>query len=303
MPQVRVIGEIGGSSSRWAILQDDRPAVFLPAKGVVLPGYNPLAGDAELFLQALRSHFEAECPLALEADEVFAYGAGCGAPERKALMHQALSGLWSDSSIVVESDLLAAARGLQTGEAAMVLILGTGMNAGYWDAGHLFQPMPSLGWVLGDEGSGADIGKALLQDAFHHRMPEELRVALFGQDGPKAPEVLQRIHGSAFPSRELAAYTGLLKEHVGEAYVRDLLRSRFHALVEVLELHFTAEQRASVLATGSVAWGFREVLAECLLDRGMSLKAVQRDPLPGLVHHHRRTADRSPGPATSASGA
>jgi hypothetical protein len=72
-----------------------------------------------------------------------------------------------------------------------------------------------------------------------------------------------------------------------EPYVRELLLSRFHAFAELLVSFFPVEQRREVYATGSVAWGFRELLGECLLDRGMTLIALERDPLPGLVRFHR----------------
>jgi hypothetical protein len=72
--------------------------------------------------------------------------------------------------------------------------------------------------------------------------------------------------------------------------VRDLILSRFHAMAELLVNFFPPEQREEVRATGSVAWGFKELLAECLLDRGMTLTVVERDPLPGLVEYHRGRA-------------
>jgi len=161
------------------------------------------------------------------------------------------------------------------------------MNAGYYDGQRLHCPMPSLGYLLGDEGSGADLGRNLLQDAFYGRIPRPLHEALFGPDGPVLSVVLEQVHRASHPAKELASYTALLAAHLDEPFVRELLQGRFHALAELLTLFFTPDQRRNVFATGSVAYGFREILADILLDRGMTLTAVEPDPLPGLVRWHQ----------------
>lgn len=281
-----LIGEIGGSSSRWAFLPASGPAVLLPAKGERLPGFNPVAGDAVLFASAVRTHLDQHCPEALAAAVVHIYGAGCGAPDRQARMKEVLSPLFPAAAMHVQSDLDGAALGLCGATPALVLILGTGMNAGYYDGRILHRPMPSLGYILGDEGSGADLGRTLLQDAFYRRIPADDALTLFGPEGLALDRVIADVYRSGAPSRALASYTGLLLPHRELPYVHGLVASRFHALAELLKTFFTLEQRADFCATGSVAWGFKEWLSEVLLDHGMTLRTVERDPLPGLVAHH-----------------
>ncbi len=282
-----VIGEVGASSSRWALVEHGQESTF-PVKGTSVPGFNPLNGDADLFNSALREHFLQHGPGVFNATRVVVYGAGCSSPQRAALMRQALAPLWrTGTSITVETDLLGAARGTCGAGSGLVLILGTGMNAGHFDGQHLYRPMPSLGWILGDEGSGADIGRTLMQDAFYRRMPEPILEALFGAEGPDLEQVLEEIYRLPFPARAMASRTARLAPLQDHSYVRDLIVSRFHAMAEVLTAFFPPEQRAAVHATGSVAWGFRELLGEVLLDRGMTLMAAVRDPLPGLVRYHR----------------
>jgi glucosamine kinase len=282
-----VIGEIGGSSSRWALVGAGEEVTILPTPEDGHPGFNPLSGDAGLFTKAMRTAMENLGPEFLEANTLHVYGAGCGSAARQQEMRGTLATLWPKAHIQVDSDLMAAGRGLHGDGPALVLILGTGMNAGHFDGRHLLQPMPSLGWILGDEGSGADIGRILIQDAFYRRMPDKVRSALFGADGPRLEETLQAVYRSPFPARTVAAHTGQLRALLDETYVRDVVVSRFHALADLLGTFFTPEQCATVHATGSVAWGFQELLSECLLDRGMTLTVVERDPLPGLVRYHR----------------
>jgi glucosamine kinase len=282
-----LIAEIGGSSSRWALLtEEDR--VFPNGEGS-LPGFNPLNGDEALFAEGVRAYFSLYAPDVFAVEQVQVYGAGCGTAERRQRMAEAIERVWPRATITVETDLLGAARGMCGDAAGQVLILGTGMNAGYYDGQHLHLPMPSLGYILGDEGSGADIGRVMLQDAFYGRMPVEVKEALFGPLGPELGAVLEEVYRSPFPARMLAARTALLADLLHHPYVRDLVLGRFHSLAELLKGFFPAEQRAEVHATGSVAFGFRELLSECLLDHGMTLVNVTKDPLRGLVQYARRS--------------
>lgn len=285
---VQVIGEIGGSSSRWAVLLGDGAAHTWPVKGERWPGFNPVSGDGAAFSAALHDLIAAVQPEALDAVAIHIYGAGCGSEERRMRMRTAIAGVWPDAAIQVESDLMGAALGLCGKKNGLVLILGTGMNAGYFDGERLQCPMPSLGYLLGDEASGADIGRHLLQDAYYQRIPEHVSRRIFDGPPPALSIVLSRIHLAPHPARELAAFTALLAPHLQEAYVRDLIQGRFHALADLLTTFFRPEQLTTVYATGSVAYGFGELLTETLLDRGMTLSAVEPDPLGGLVEHHRR---------------
>lgn len=285
-----LIAEIGASSSRWAWLPDNGPMVTLPSPGSTLPGFNPVNGNADLFLSGLREQFVQHASEALLAPSLVVYAAGCGAEPRRAIMEQTLRKLWSDASIDVGTDLLGAARGLCGSQSGLVLILGTGMNLGWYDGHRLHQPMPSLGYVLGDEGSGADIGRALLQDAFYRRMPAAISTKIFGSEGPDPVAVIDEVYRSPFPAKALAKRTAALAPLLEEPYVRELILSRFHALIEILSGFFSLEERSEVYATGSVAWGFQELLASCLLEHGMELTAVQRDPLQGLVRWYRSGA-------------
>lgn len=288
IPGNMLIAEIGGSSSRWAFLTGDVEESIFPNGAGLLPGFNPLSGDAGVFIEGVKEYFAANCPQAFSADTLKVYGAGCGTEDRKARMGDTLRTLWPDAAIEVETDLMAAALGLCQGKVGLALILGTGMNAGYFDGTRLHQPMPSLGYILGDEGSGADIGVILLQDAFYGRMPADVREFIFGPEGPDLPAIMEEVYRSPFPARMLASRTVHLAPLLEVHYVRDLILARFHAMADLLQSFFTPEQRTEVYATGSVAYGFRELLAECLLDRGMTLVTVEKDPLPGLIQFERR---------------
>lgn len=283
-----LIAEIGGSSSRWAWLLADGTERIHPGNVGALPGLNPLTGDASLFVSGLKEHFDRNEPEVFAARSLKVYCAGCGTEQRRSKMADTLRELWPAARIEVHTDLLAAALGLCHPGKGLVLILGTGMNAGHYDGSKLHLPMPSLGYVLGDEGSGADIGAMLLRDAFYNRMPGQIKEILFGPSGPDRAAIMEEVYRSPFPAKMLASRTVALSALLDRPYVRELIAGRFHQLAELLKTFFTADERAIVHATGSVAYGFRELLGECLADHGMDLIGVAKDPLSGLIRYERQ---------------
>ena len=116
------------------------------------------------------------------------------------------------------------------------------MNAGYFDGSVLRQPMPSLGYVLGDEGSGADLGKQVLRDALYGKLPLETRAELF-PEGLDLAGVIEGAYRSARPQAYLASFALNVAEHIDDAYVYGMVLGRFRALAELICAFFPPEQR------------------------------------------------------------
>lgn len=274
---VTVVADIGGTSSRWGVLGAGAEEFIIAG----LPGFNPAVCAPDAFVRAVSERFTGED---LVVDQLFAYGAGCGTHERAARMQEALLSVWPKARVEVYSDLLGAAHGLLGDRSGLVLILGTGMNAGWFDGTKLLMPMPSLGYILGDEGSGADIGKHLLHAALHGQVPNDLMERIF-PDGLSTTEVVERIYRGDSPQAWLASFTGKLAPVIDHPWARAFVLSRFRELAELLTIHFAEGQRADVIATGSVAHGMSDLLRSALGERGMRLRDVQPSPLPGLLRY------------------
>ena len=160
-----------------------------------------------------------------------------------------------------------------------ILIVGTGMNAAHYDGERLATGIPSLGYILGDEGSGADIGKALLRDAFRGRMPSRVRSVVFG-DHLALADVIEAVYRRPGAAATIAAPVKRLLAVRDEPYVQQLLADRFGALAaEVVRVLGPWELRA----VGSVAAGFQQELSVALAAQGLSLTRTLADPLPGLI--------------------
>lgn len=270
-----VVADIGGTSSRWGVLGAGIEPVMIDG----LPGFNPAVGEPDAFMRAVSERFAAE---GIGVDDLFAYGAGCGTYERAKRMAEALLSIWPNARVDVASDLVGAAHGLLGGSEGLVLILGTGMNAGWYDGAIVHQPMPSIGYILGDEGSGADIGKHLLRAALRGRMPRDLLERIW-PGGTNTAEVVEHLYRGGSTQAWLASFTGVLAGSLDHPWAAELVASRFKELARLLRTFFNESQRARIVATGSVAYGMSGLLRSALADEGMLLSDVQRSPLPGLL--------------------
>lgn len=276
------MADIGGTSSRWALLDDGGE----PDDGWSLPGFNAAVGDPAIFNRALNEQFRGR-PEVLAADHLHIYGAGCGSPLRKERLASVLRGIWPEATIDVQSDLLGAARAMHGTEAGFILILGTGMNAGWYDGHDVLTPMPSLGYILGDEGSGAHIGKAVLRAALLGRFHPDILAAVF-PDGITMDEVSSQVYRGIAPQVWLASLAGRLAAVADHAQAHELLIGCFDELATLLPRFFSARQLKEVKASGSIAAGYRSALKHALATRSMDLNDVQASPLPGLLSYHRK---------------
>lgn len=275
-----LIADIGGSSSRWALL--DASGAEQHRDG--LPGFNPASGDPAAFISAVRGAIAAWPVQRMEV-----YGAGCGNDERKQRMRAALAEVKPGARIDVHTDLLGSARALFGRASGIALILGTGMNAGRFDGNTLHTPMPSLGYILGDECSGADLGKCALIAALHGRMPDALRQHVFPQ-GIGMDVVAAQLYRGPAPQAWLASFARPLLEARDHPFVAQLIAERCACLAELLARYFGGGPTPEVRATGSIAFALRSELAAALKERGFTLTAVEPSPMPGLIRYHRQAA-------------
>lgn len=277
-----VVADIGGTSSRWALV----PSTGKPRVIERMPGANVAVGRTEALVNALNDHCAHDEPFRRPL-RVVVYAAGCGTPERADKLKQVLQEVWPRTEIHVDHDLLGAAYGLCGTRKGLVLILGTGMNAGYFDGKAVHRPMPSLGYVLGDEGSGADLGKAYLHSALYGTVPKDI-MEMLQMDKLMLEDVIAKTYSSSSPQAYLASFAATLAAHAHDPWVHQLVTTRFRELAALLERFFGSKRNSAVYATGSVAFGLQDLLGPCLAERGMVLNAVEQDPLPGLIRYHQQ---------------
>ncbi|MBO4906042.1 MAG: ATPase [Bacteroidaceae bacterium] len=218
-------------------------------------------------------------------EQVHFYGAGC-TPAFSPIVADVLRAFFPSAVIKVDSDMLGAARALCQHEAGIACILGTGANSCLYDGANIVKQVSPLGWILGDEGSGAVLGRTLLSDVLKGQLPEHIIEAFQERYHLDAAAAIENVYRSPQPNRWLASFVPFIAEHREEESLQLLLSSQFRAFFrrnlksyncEGLPVHFV----------GSIAWYFKSELLAAAVAEGFSIGRVLRNPIEGLEKYHR----------------
>jgi len=221
-------------------------------------------------------------------DGIFFYGTGCKAESSRKRLHTAFSAAFpSAAAIEIETDVLGAARALCGRQAGIACILGTGSNSVWYDGAQVLQNSGGYGYILGDEGSGAVLGRELIIAWLNRELPAELEQAFDAEYGLSRDAVIERVYRGETPSRFLAGFTPFLSAHLVSAFVQELLQRQFHLFIRRCVLPYPDARRLPVHFTGSVAYYFRGVLEGVLSEAGLQAGTFLAAPMEGLRAFHR----------------
>ncbi len=220
-----------------------------------------------------------------QIERIFFYGAGCSFPEKKLLVSQALVRFFGNAMIEIQSDLLAAARSLFQHEKGIACILGTGSNSCFYDGKEIVQNVSPLGYILGDEGSGAVLGKLFVADCLKNQLPEWIGEKFFEEYKITPAEILDKVYKQPFPNRFLAKYTPFLLEHIEEPAIFNLVYESFDAFLVRNVLQYPLED-VQVGFVGSIAHYFRDTLEIVASERAIVIAEIMQNPMEGLVKFH-----------------
>lgn len=292
----RLVGDGGATTAKWIVLKPGSKARRLATQGL-----NPLYVTADTVAGVLCSAYGSEARR-LSVGRVEFYGASCGPGQQPRVLQEGLQRAFPLAEVHVDSDMALAARAtwglnptLRQGERAIVAILGTGSNACYLDGeGRPVYVTPSVGFLFGDEGSGAWFGKRLVRDWLYSALPQalsnDMRVALAEEFGDSALQsmrgmeiIVARAYHGAMPSAWFGNFARLLGARRGEVYVEGLLEEGFGEFARYFLLPLKVYGGAEVRAVGSVAWYFRDALQRACEAVGLRLGRVVQDPLGALA--------------------
>jgi glucosamine kinase len=277
---IKVIVDSGSTKADWRLFDDESMIA------ITTPGLNPyfINSDeiASIIKEQVLSKISGIRPVAIHF-----YGAGCGAAIRKQSVMDALMTCFAEATVFVETDLLAAARALLKKEPGFAVILGTGTNSGYYDGSSIIKSIDSLGYFLGDEGSGAAIGKKLLRDYLRGYFPADLHHE-FSLVCPMNREmVLEQLYTKPFPNRYLASWLPFAVKHQSHATIQRIVRESFTEFFTGLIMHYEGIKQHPLCITGSVGFLLREMLTETATGFGIHIKKDIQSPIDELLVYHR----------------
>ena len=224
----------------------------------------------------------------LSPASVHFYGAGCVSDEKCAIVASAISGHIPDVSVTVDSDMLAAARAICGSDPGIACILGTGSNSCVYDGRHIIDNVSPLGYILGDEGSGAVLGKMLVGDVLKRQLPEELCARFLEQYSLDRLTVIDRVYRQPQANRFLASLTPFLLENISDPAVYGLVLRAFISFFERNVANYSSYRDMAVGFVGSIAYYYRDVLADAAGQFGCTLGRILRSPMEGLVEYHTK---------------
>lgn len=217
---------------------------------------------------------------------VFFYGAGCAFPDKIETVRGVLATRFPEARVEVGSDMTAAARALCGRRRGIACILGTGSNSCLWNGEAIEANVSPLGFILGDEGSGAVLGRRLVGDCLKNRLPRGLREEFLARFDLTPAAILERVYRQPFPNRFLASLSPFLAERIDVPEIRAIVFDGFVDFFRRNVMQYDGWDRLEIHAVGSVAYYYREVLREAAAACGLRLGTVVRSPMAGLVAYH-----------------
>lgn len=275
-----LIADSGSSKADWRLIEPNGTV-----KSYTTLGLNPyLQSDEELYE-------EIEQGLGRKIGDrvaaIYFYGAGVATEEKIELLRRTLRRVFPNAARVgAYSDLLGAARALCGRESGIVCILGTGSNSCYYDGKTLLDNIPPCGYILGDEGSGAVLGRKLLAAFLKRGLTASISEALREQYQLTKEIILDRVYKKPFPNRYLAGFTVFLKEHINDETVRNIVEESFDDFLDRNVCRYENYRHHLVHFTGSVAFHFAESLQKALDNRGLKLGKIVQTPANDLAEYH-----------------
>lgn len=280
-----IIADGGSTKTNWCLVNDAHQKINFNTEG-----YNPYFSDTQYIVNSLRSSLPADLDLS-QITELYYYGAGCSVGEKTAIVVKAMETVFTSAKVEVGHDLLAAARALLGIDAGFAAILGTGTNSCLYNGEEITHNVDSLGYFLGDEGSGSFIGKRLLRDYMRGFMPGNLGEVFFETYGLTNEAILDNLYNKPLPNRFCASFSKFIYDHNNYVeYTRDVVGEAFRAFFKNIVSRYPDYQNYSLNCIGSVGYNFRDILGEVAQEYGMKVGKIMRSPIDDLVRYHLELA-------------
>ena len=273
-----LIADSGSTKTAWCVTNDGECMQQLFSAGI-----NPFYMEATQIQEELRT---LSAQINGKINHIYFYGAGIASASMSDILRQCFREIFPEATAEAHTDLLGAARVLCQQEAGIAGILGTGSNSCFYDGAAIADTVPSCGFILGDEGSGAALGKRLVADYLKRRLPSDLHQTFTDYYQLTKDDILEQVYRKAFPNRFLASFTKFLYEQQAHNYVHDLLTTSFDLFFTHNIMHYDYT-RYPLHLLGAVAFYFKDIITATAAQRSITIGKVEKNALPGLILYHR----------------
>lgn len=276
-----LIADCGSTKIDWCVLNGNKLE-----KQFFTTGINALLMPEEQICETLAKELVPEAQ-GFDIEEVYCYGAGCLSEGICSNVSRAIAAnIPTAKTISVNSDLLAAARALCGNAAGIACIMGTGSNSCYYDGKQIVDNVSPLGFILGDEGSGAVLGKLLVGDVLKKQLPEELCEKFLKEYDLDRMKIIENVYKKPAANRFLASLSPFLIKNIEEPAIHRLVLNAFKAFFVRNIENYSNYKSLEVSFVGSVAYYYQEVLKEAAAALDIKVGTIIKSPMEGLLKYH-----------------
>lgn len=276
-----LVADSGSTKTDWLLLDEEYGNSEFHTTGI-----NPVRDSSSIITNVLMDELIPCIPSACEVSKVHFYGAGCMDPYRSELI-KILKDIFPNAEITAESDLLGAARALCGKDPGIVCILGTGSNSGLYDGKHIINNISPLGFILGDEGSGAVLGRTLIGNLIKGDMPSGLLEDFLDFFHLTIPEIIDKVYRKPRPNLFLASLVPFIQHHREIPQIHDMLVSSFRQFITRNVCHY-GHREMPVNFVGSIAHTFKRELSESIEAEGLILGEIIQHPIQNMAKFHQK---------------
>jgi len=276
-----LIADSGATKCHWTLVQNNKKTTINTI------GISPYFLSTEDMTQLFEKSFAKKINVT-KIEAIYFYGTGLSNRDNVVSLKKALKKVFKNAKLAIETDLVAAARASCQNKKGVVCILGTGSNTGFYNGKKITKNNPGLGYVLGDEGSGAYLGKKVIQYYLYQTFDTDLKAAFEKKYHLSKDAILNSIYKDPFPNRTLAAYATFLAEHRGhymiENIIEDGLNDFFFSHINkmneswIFPIHFI----------GGIAYVFKDIIKQLALSYEIELGKIIKSPMEGLIAYHKK---------------
>jgi glucosamine kinase len=280
MPVIKLIVESGATKAEWCLVGNSKK------KSVITQGISPFFFTEQKIVDLIHKDLLPQFARSAVIEEIYYYGTGMLNPDNVKMIKKSLQQVFKKAKIEINDDMLAAARALHGKKKGLACNLGTGSFCCYYDGKKIAKQSPGIGYILGDEGSGAYLGKKVIQYYLYNTFDEELRYRFDKKYNTNRVEIIENVYRKPLANRYLASFALFLWENRGHYMIENIIEDGLNDFFFHHVCKYNEAWKLPVSFVGSISFGFKDVLKDLCGSYEFELGKIVKSPMNGLTEYH-----------------
>jgi len=275
-----IIADSGSTKCQWTLVTNGKK------KSISTVGMSPYFLSEDEMIALVQKAFKGKVD-ANTIDAIYFYGTGLSNALNSAIIKKVLKTVFKNALLDIQTDLVGAARATCQNEKGVACILGTGSNTGYYNGKKITKNSPGLGYVLGDEGSGAYLGKKVLQYYLYQTFDEELQSSFEQSYQLDRAQILNKVYKEPTPNKFLASFCLFLAAHRGHYMIENIIEDGLNDFFFTHLNKLNESWLHPIHFVGSVAFAFKDVIKQLGNTNELEIGKILKSPMEGLITYHQ----------------